>query len=113
MSFEIRNDRTDLAIKLVHQAAERAAGVALEFLLEEANRTVPIEESTLEKSGSTDVEGTKGRVGYNTAYARRQHEDTRLRHDPGRRAKWLQLTAEEQISKVRAIYEQELSEAVS
>jgi hypothetical protein len=29
-------------------------------------------------------------VFYDTPYAVRQHEDVRLDHDPGRRAKWLE-----------------------
>lgn len=72
----------------------RTAG---EHLLEEANRTAPIEEGTLIQSGAVDVD--EGRmvavVSYDTPYARRQHEELTYRHDPGRRAKWLELTAKE------------------
>ncbi len=81
----------------IRRAAERAIADASEHLLEEANRTAPIEEGTLIRSGKTTVD--KGRlaaaVSYDTPYAVRQHEDTRLRHDDGRRAKWLQRTLQE------------------
>jgi len=70
---------------------------AAEFLLGEANRHVPLEESTLEKSGkaSADESTLTAAVSYDTPYARRQHEDVTLRHADGRTAKWLQnaLTA--------------------
>lgn len=76
---------------------------SLEMLLETSNRTVPIEEATLGRSGSV-VEATVtkpiGAVTYDTAYAKRQHEDLRLRHDPGRRAKWLERTFHEQAPRI-------------
>lgn len=80
-------------------AAARSAGAdATEFLLEEANRTVPIEEATLEGSGTADFDDAtlQGTITYDTPYAARQHEETTWRHDPGRRAKWLELTMIEQ-----------------
>ena len=39
-------------------------------------------------------------MSYDTPYAVRQHEDTRLRHTNGRRAKWLEHTAREQSSRI-------------
>lgn len=68
-----------------------------EFLLEQSNRTVPIDEAVLEGSGKahTDPDQLVTSVSYDTPYAVRQHEDTRLRHDEGRRAKWLQATFRE------------------
>ena len=75
---------------------------ASEFLLQEANETAPIEESTLIRSGtvSVDRKALRTAISYDTPYAVRQHEDTRLRHDPGRRAKWLERTINEQRSRV-------------
>lgn len=66
-----------------------------EHLGEAANRTVPHEEGTLQRSGKASQEGYRAAFSYDTPYAVRQHEDTRLRHDPGRRAKWLALTLSE------------------
>lgn len=93
-------DRRGQAVGQVHAVASRALADAAEFLLEEANRTVPIEEATLERSGHTSVDGLRAAVAYDTPYAVRQHEDTRLRHDPGRRAKWLERTFAEQAKPV-------------
>jgi len=84
-------------------AAARAAGSdATEYLLVESNRTVPIEESILEGSGTADFDDAamQGTVSYDTPYAARQHEETTWRHDLGRRAKWLELTFMEQASRV-------------
>lgn len=79
-------------------AALAAVADAGEFLLEQANRTAPIEEGTLIGSGTVTLDRarTKAIVSYDTPYAVRQHEDTRLRHTNGRRAKWLEHTAREQ-----------------
>lgn len=76
----------------VRNEAPHALLTAAEVLLEEANRTVPFEEGILAESGDTDVDDGRllATVSYDTPYAVRQHEDTRLRHDPGRRAKWLE-----------------------
>lgn len=79
------------------KATNKALGQAAELLLTEANRGVPIEEGTLERSGSTslDEEASVAVVAYDTPYAVDQHEKTWLRHDEGRRAKWLQLALQE------------------
>lgn len=68
-----------------------------EHILEEANRTVPLDEGPLMQSGQTDVdrERLEATVSYDTPYARRQHEELSYRHAPGRRAKWLELTVQE------------------
>lgn len=92
----------DLATQQIREAAMDALVDASEFVLQEANETAPIEESTLIKSGAVSVDrrGLRTAVTYDTPYARRQHEDTRLRHDPGRRAKWLQRTLDEERQRV-------------
>lgn len=94
--FRWRIDHRATATAAFRRAAGAALGDAAEFLLEASNRTVPLEEGTLARSGGTDREGLRASVYYDTPYARRQHEDTRLRHDPGRRAKWLERTFREQ-----------------
>lgn len=92
--FEIRFDTSD-ALRRLEDAGGRAVRDGAEHLLEQANRTIPIEEGTMARSGQVTSEGTTAAVSYDTPYAVRQHEDTRLRHDPGRRAKWLERTARE------------------
>jgi hypothetical protein len=96
-------------------AGASAVETGAEFLLENANRTVPIDESTLQRSGavSVDVTEKKAAVAYDTAYAVRQHEDTTLRHDEGRRAKWLQLAAEENAEQVKDVIAARLKAVLS
>lgn len=83
---------------------DAAVGGAGEFLLEAANRTVPHEEGTLEGSGTVTLvrkgDTTAAVVSYDTPYAVRQHEDTRLRHAGKGRAKWLERTALEQRTRI-------------
>lgn len=93
-------------LRNVPEAVRDQAGEGLrraaEYLLEVANRTVPHEEGTLEGSGTTSVDRTNLRaaVSYDTKYAIRQHEATHYRHDPGRRAKWLEKAAREQTTAI-------------
>jgi hypothetical protein len=72
--------------------AERGLQLALEHVLAESNRMVPLEEGTLERSGkvSMDAGTLTGTVSYDTPYAVRQHEEMTWRHAPGRQAKYLE-----------------------
>lgn len=63
----------------------------LEHVLAEANKLVPLDEGTLERSGRVDVDGLEGAVSYDTVYARRQHEELTWKHLPGRSAKYLEI----------------------
>lgn len=87
----------------VKDAAVKALGDAAEFLLAEANKTVPFDEGTLARSGQVTVDTSEGIavVSYDTPYAVTQHEDTRLHHPNGRRAKWLQLALNENAGKIK------------
>ena len=78
---------------------------ASEFLLAKANETVPLAEATLKDSGDTDVDESAlvATVSYDTPYAAVQHESRSFTHPHGRRAKWLQLTFQEQVRPVRDI----------
>ena len=100
----------ELAKRIYRQAAARALAIGAELILTEANKTVPIEEATLERSGATSVDDRRleAVVSYDTPYARVQHEDRHLRHDPGRRAKWLQLTLDEKGRDVSEVIAQEI-----
>lgn len=73
----------------------RAAGglqQALEHVLNESNKIVPLDEGTLQRSGTTSINATTltGTVSYDTPYAVRQHEEVTWRHAPGRQAKYLE-----------------------
>lgn len=86
----------------IREATADALSDVTEFLLEEANRTVPIEEGTLARSGvaTVDRQNLRGVVSYDTPYAVAQHEHEEYQHDPGRRARWLMLTFREQSARV-------------
>jgi hypothetical protein len=109
---DFRGKEVALAVGL---AGASAVQTGAEFLLENANRTVPIDEGTLQRSGSVSVDESekKAAVAYDTPYAARQHEDTRLRHDEGRRAKWLQQAAEENADQIRDLIAARLKAVLS
>lgn len=108
------NDRTPQVLATIEAAQLRAVGLAAEHLLEQANRTVPHDEGDLEGSGATtdpafDQPGRAvSAVYYDQPYAVRQHEDLTLSHPDGRRARWLELTAQEQADTLRQIARGEL-----
>lgn len=67
-----------------------------EHVLEQAKRIVPIEEHTLEDSGTVSVDPTELRVAvsFDTPYAVRQHEELDWKHDEDRQAKYLETPLE-------------------
>lgn len=91
-------DPTAITLSLDRLAADTLGQVSgglqltAEHILAEATDLVPIEEGTLQRSGtvSIDAMGTTAAVSYDTPYAVRQHEEIDWRHDPGRRAKFLE-----------------------
>lgn len=98
--IRVERRRFDEVNKEMRQAAEAALGDAGEHLLEESNRTVPIEEGTLGRSGEVSRDGLTVQVGYSGPYAVAQHERLDYRHDQGRRAKWLESTFKERANDV-------------
>ncbi len=76
-----------------------------EDLLEDANRTIPIDTGRMMNSGRAESEethtGVRAVVSYDTPYTVRQHEDLSLRHKPGRRGMWLTYAAKENMPKYR------------
>lgn len=88
----------DAVIRGTHEAAARGIRLGTEHLLQVSRRRVPIEEGTLERSGTATVDATAlvGHVSYDTPYAVEQHENMRIRHDPGRTAKYLEIPAAEE-----------------
>lgn len=90
-SFGIDTERVKGMLK---EKRRRALNAAAEFLLTEANKHVPHDEGTLERSGSVSVnaDATRAAVSYDTPYAVRQHEDMELHHHGKGEAKWLENT---------------------
>jgi hypothetical protein len=84
------------AVRDITAGAEHGVLLAVEHLLTEANKTVPHDEGTLERSGDTGTATNgshiRGSVSYDTPYAVRQHEDLELHHDGKGEAKWLENT---------------------
>lgn len=73
-------------------AQVRGLTLAAEHLLQVSRSVVPIEEGTLERSGTATVDPAErtAAVAYDTPYAARVHEDMNARHDEGRTAKYLE-----------------------
>lgn len=63
---------------------------ALEHTLGEAKKLVPLDEGTLERSGTANVNGLEGAISFDGVYAVRQHEELTWKHLPGRSAKYLE-----------------------
>jgi len=101
----VRDNRRQAAATVRAQAARLLNDGARE-LLRKANERVPIEEHVLEHSGhvieasASELTAAVGYGGEAKAYALRQHEDTTLRHDPGREAKWLENTFKSDAKRV-------------
>ena len=117
MSFEFEIEgslNVEGAKKTVREVRKKALRVAGEFVLTEANKHVPHDEGTLERSGNVDVnpEGTRAAISYDTPYAVKQHEDMSLKHPGKGQGKWLENTFTREADTVRQIIANALSEAV-
>ena len=76
----------------VHAEKMSALEDIAEYVLGESIQQVPHEEGDLQSSGKVSVDegSSRAAVSYDTPYAVRQHEDMTYRHDPGRKAKYLE-----------------------
>lgn len=90
-----------------------ALTLGTEHLLSEANKHVPHDEGTLERSGRASSDGRRGAVSYDTPYAVRQHEDMSLHHDGKGQAKWLETTMAQESTKVGQIVATKLREGMT
>ncbi|EPH40337.1 hypothetical protein ABT390_13520 [Streptomyces aurantiacus] len=95
----------DAALAATRQGAARGLRLAAEHALEVSRRRVPIEEATLERSGTATVDESAltAAVSYDTPYAVRQHEEMTYRHDAGRTAKYLEGPMVEEADTVAEI----------
>jgi hypothetical protein len=73
--------------RLASEGLERG----LQHVLAEAQRIVPLDEGTLERSGRVSVDGLEGAISFDTVYAVIQHEALDFNHLPGRTAKYLEI----------------------
>ncbi|XTZ18189.1 hypothetical protein ACQSSU_12845 [Micromonospora echinospora] len=76
----------------LQDASLAGAELAAEHLLQVSSALAPHEEGDLERSGEVSSDRGTGAVAvsFDRPYAVRQHEDMTLRHDDGRRAKYLE-----------------------
>lgn len=84
--------RADLAEKAIRAAAVIGLRKWAELLLQQSREIVPLDETTLERSGvpSVDERTLTAAVSYDTPYAVAQHENLEYHHAPGREAKYLE-----------------------
>lgn len=81
----------DKAARLIREAIAQGVEDAARDLLRRSNQVVPTDPGNeLEKSGKVTTDGLAAAVSYDTEYAVIQHERMDYRHDPGRRAKFLE-----------------------
>lgn len=101
--IRIDTDRTAAVNNQIRDLIAQALKDVGDNCLEEANRTIPLEEGVLQDSGfvEVDVHALEGQVAYSTPYAVVQHEDSTLTHDPGREDHWLEKT----VDRNRGAYE--------
>lgn len=95
----------DAILAAARQGAARGLRLGAEHVLEASRRRVPIEEATLERSGTATVDeaALTAAVAYDTPYAVRQHEEMTYQHDAGRTAKYLELPMSEEADAVGEI----------
>lgn len=102
MTFAIKLDLENVAA-LLEAGAEDGVRLAAEHLLTEANKHVPHDEGTLERTGAASYDGLVGAVSYDTPYAVRQHEDMSAHHHGKGQAKWLENTMAQESKTIGAI----------
>lgn len=80
------------AVRQIRTHAARGLLLGAEHVLDEASRQVPLDEATLQRSGTVSVDrgSLTAAISYDTPYAVPQHERLDFRHLPGRKAKYLE-----------------------
>lgn len=98
----------------VRAAAILGITLAAEHLLGESRTLVPLEEGTLERSGTVVVDeaALRATVTYDTPYAVRQHEELNYRHAPGRQAKYLETPMNTERDTMQAIIAAQIRRAM-
>lgn len=87
-----------------------AMKIASEYLLTEANNTVPFDDGILKASGKTssDELTMKVAVSYDTPYAVRLHENPQYNFQGNGRGKWLELTMNENKQEIIRLIQQQI-----
>lgn len=74
----------------MHVAGMRGLEAAARKILEESQPLVPVATGALKRSGFVERERDQVAVGYNDPKATAAHENTRVRHENGQQAKYLE-----------------------
>ena len=100
--------------KQMQEGAVRGLRIGMEHVLQVSREEVPHEEGTLERSGTPSVDPVAliGAVSYDTVYAIKQHEDLTLKHDDGRKAKYLEDPWDAEAGTVQEIIAAEIRRAL-
>ncbi|MGW9385406.1 hypothetical protein [Streptomyces globisporus] len=104
----------DAVIRGTRAGAARGLRLGSEHVLQVSRGRAPIEEGTLERSGTATVDEDELRaaVAYDTPYAVRQHEEMDYQHDAGRTAKYLEQPMAEEADTVGEIIAAEMRRAL-
>ncbi|WP_328426034.1 hypothetical protein [Streptomyces sp. NBC_00443] len=112
-NFRLRFDASGVEQEL-RQAAARGLYLGAEHVLGVSNDRVPLDEGTLQHSGTASVDEADltAMVSYDTPYAVRQHEELDFQHAPGREAKYLETSLNAERGVVLALVAAELRRAL-
>ncbi|WP_405195177.1 hypothetical protein [Streptomyces anulatus] len=104
----------EAVIRGTRAGAARGLRLGAEHVLQVSRGRAPIEEGTLERSGTATVDEDELRaaVAFDTPYAVAQHERMDLRHDAGRTAKYLEGPMNEEAGTVGEIIAAEMRRAL-
>ncbi len=101
--FELTWD-DDVAAQLAGAAFE-GLELAAEHLLQVSTELAPLEEGDLARSGTVTSDKDSGTVAvsFDRPYAVRQHEDMTLKHDAGKKAKYLEAPMHDEADTMLAL----------
>ncbi|SNR44108.1 hypothetical protein SAMN06265360_10622 [Haloechinothrix alba] len=97
------------------ESAAYGLRLAAEHLKSESQKQVPHEVGDLERSAvaSVDEGALEATVSYDTPYAVPQHEDLTMRHDEGRKAKYLEDPMNAEVDTMRDLIAQQMQQELS
>ncbi|MGY0023756.1 hypothetical protein ACVHNB_32905 [Streptomyces sp. YJ-C3] len=112
-SFRLRFDGSAVT-RETRAAASRGLYLGAEHVLGKSNERVPLDEGTLQHSGTASVDeaALTAAVSYDGPYAVVQHERLDFRHAPGREAKFLENALNSSRDEVMALVAAEVRRAL-
>jgi hypothetical protein len=83
-------DRSDELLAALEAGIAEGLQAAGDLILTESNLDSPTLAGDLDSTGSVVVDGTEVGIGYDSEYARKQHENTWYQHPQGDKPKFLE-----------------------